>query len=96
MNTNFLNSVTNFLKKRTLEIIGLSLILSCSALIVSFATYSPSDPSFVYGEFDKKINNLLGIYGSAVSDFLLQSFGIISFFIVITIMSGFKILISKN
>ena len=97
MNTNFLNSVTNFLKKRTLEIIGLSLILSCSALIVSFATYSPSDPSFVYGEFDKKINNLLGIYGSAVSDFLLQSFGIISFFIVITIMSwGFKILISKE
>ena len=50
MNTNFLNSLTNFLKKRTFEFIGLLLISLGIALSISFATYSPGDPSFVYGE----------------------------------------------
>ena len=59
MNTNFLNSLTNFLKKRTFEFIGLVLISLGIALTISFATYSPSDPSFVYGETGANINNFL-------------------------------------
>ena len=57
MNTNFLNSVANFIKKRTFELMGLILIFVGIALSISFATYSPSDPSLVYGEkkyVDKK------------------------------------------
>ena len=50
MNTNIYNNVTNFIKKRTFEFIGLLLILSSLALTISFITYSPNDPSFVYGE----------------------------------------------
>ena len=50
MNTNFLDSVTNFLKKRTFELLGLILILSSVALAIAFTTYSPEDPSFVYGD----------------------------------------------
>ncbi len=97
MNTNFLNSLTNFLKKRTFEFLGLLLISLGIALTISFATYSPSDPSFVYGESSTNIKNFFGIYGSKISDFLLQSFGLISFLILLTLISwGFKLIFDKE
>ena len=97
MNTNFLNSLTNFLKKRTFEFVGLVLISLGIALTISFATYSPSDPSFIYGDSNSNIKNFFGIYGSKVSDFLLQSFGLISFLILATLVSwGLKLFIDKE
>ena len=97
MNTNFLNSLTNFLKKRTFEFVGLLLISLGLALSISFATYSPSDPSLIYGDSSSNIKNFFGIYGSKVSDFLLQSFGLISFLILLTLISwGFKLIIDKK
>ena len=97
MNTNFLNSLTNFLKKRTFEFVGLLLISLAIALTISFATYSPSDPSLVYGESSSNIKNFFGIYGSKVSDFLLQSFGLISFLVLITLISwGLKLMFEKE
>ena len=82
MNTNFLNSVTNFLKKRTFELLGLILILTGIALAISFATYAPEDPSFIYGDSNIEIKNFFGIYGSSIADFLLQSFGLASFLLL--------------
>jgi len=97
MNANFLNSVTNFLKKRTFELLGLLLIFIGIALSVSFITYSPNDPSFVYGENNTNIKNFFGIYGSIISDFLLQSFGITSFLILVTMISwGINLLLKKE
>ncbi len=97
MNTNFLNSLTNFLKKRTFEFVGLILISLGIALTISFATYSPSDPSLIYGQSSSNIKNFFGIYGSKVSDFLLQSFGLISFLILATLISwGLKLFIEKE
>ena len=97
MNANFLNSVTNFLKKRTFELLGLLLIFIGIALSVSFITYSPNDPSFVYGESSTNIKNFFGIYGSIISDFLLQSFGITSFLILVTMISwGINLLLKKE
>ena len=97
MNANFLNSVTNFLKKRTFELVGLLLIFIGVALSVSFITYSPNDPSFVYGESNANIKNFFGIYGSIISDFLLQSFGIISFLILVTMISwGINLFLKKE
>ena len=97
MNANFLNSVTNFLKKRTFELVGLLLIFIGIALSVSFITYSPNDPSFVYGESNTNIKNFFGIYGSIISDFLLQSFGIISFLILVTMISwGINLFLKKE
>ena len=97
MNTNFLNSLTNFLKKRTFEFVGLVLISLGIALTISFATYSPSDPSLIYGESNSNIKNFFGIYGSKGSDFLLQSFGLISFLILATLISwGLKLIIEKE
>ena len=82
MNTNFLNSVTNFIKKRTFELLGLILIFTSVGLSIAFITYSPEDPSFIYGNTDFKIQNFFGIYGSSIADFLLQSFGLVSFLLL--------------
>ena len=74
MNTNFLNSLTNFLKKRTFEFVGLLLIFLGIALTISFATYSPSDPSLIYGQSSSNIENFFGVYGSKISDFFVTKF----------------------
>ncbi|OUX36190.1 MAG: DNA translocase FtsK [Candidatus Pelagibacter sp. TMED273] len=97
MNTNFLNSLTNFLKKRTFELLGLILILACIALAISFATYTPDDPSFIYGDSNVEIKNFFGIYGSSVADFLLQSFGLASFLLLANFLFwGINLLIKKE
>ena len=97
MNTNFYISVTNFLKKRTFELLGLSLILLGLILSVSFVTYTPEDPTLIYGNEEFPIKNLLGFYGSSISDFLLQSFGLISFLLLITFFSwGLNLILNKD
>ncbi len=97
MNTNFLNSVTNFLKKRTFELLGLILILTGIALAISFATYAPEDPSFIYGDSNIEIKNFFGIYGSTIADFLLQSFGLVSFLLLANfIFWGISLLTKKE
>ncbi len=97
MNTNFFNSVTNFLKKRTFEFIGLILISTSIGLAIAFTTYSPEDPSFVYGNRDFEIKNFFGIYGSSIADFLLQSFGLVSFLILANFLFwGVNLIIQKE
>ena len=97
MNTNFLNSVTNFLKKRTFEFIGLILISTSIGLAIAFTTYSPQDPSFLYGDRDFEIKNFFGIYGSSIADFLLQSFGLVSFLILANFLFwGINLIIQKE
>ena len=97
MNNKFLNIVANFLKKRTFEFMGFVLIFLSILLSISFLTYSPSDPSFIYGENNVSVSNYFGIYGSMISDFLLQSFGVISFLLLITILSwGIRLVLKKN
>ncbi len=97
MNSNIYSNVANFIKKRTFELIGLLLILSSLALTISFITYSPTDPSFVYGDESKIIKNFFGIYGGIVSDFLLQSFGLIAFLVLVTFISwGLTLIIKKE
>jgi DNA segregation ATPase FtsK/SpoIIIE, S-DNA-T family len=97
MNTNFLNSVTNFLKKRTFEFIGLILISTGIGLAIAFTTYSPEDPSFVYGDREFEIKNFFGIYGSSIADFLLQSFGLVSFLILANFLFwGINLIIKKE
>ncbi len=97
MNSNIYNNLGNFLKKRAFELLGLLLICAGIGLSISFITYSPNDPSFIYSSEKNIIENFFGIYGSIVSDFLLQSFGLISFLLLITIISwGLNLLIKKE
>ena len=69
MNTNFLDSVTNFLKKRTFELLGLILVLSSVALAIAFTTYSPEDPSFIYGDRTLRSRIFLGFMVAALQIF---------------------------
>ncbi len=97
MNTNFLDSVTNFLKKRTFELLGLILVLTSVALAIAFTTYSPEDPSFIYGDKNFEIQNFFGIYGSSIADFLLQSFGLASFLLLLNFLFwGLDLIIKKE
>ena len=97
MNTNFLNSVTNFIKKRTFELLGLILVFTSVGLTIAFTTYSPEDPSFVYGDREFVVQNFFGIYGSSIADFLLQTFGLTSFLLLATFLFwGISLIIKKE
>jgi len=90
-------NITDFLKKRAIELFGLVLILSGLLLSISFFSYSPNDPTFIHGPQNVAINNLLGIYGGLIADFLLQSFGLGAFLFLITItIWGISLIIKKK
>ena len=90
-------NITDFLKKRSIELVGLTLISTALLLAISFFSYSPNDPTIIYGDINVTINNLLGVYGGLVADFLLQSFGLAAFLILITLIAwGFSLLVKKE
>ena len=53
--------------------------------MLALISYSPNDPNFIYPK-NQEINNILGINGSIGADFLLQSIGLISYFLPITLI----------
>ena len=90
-------NIRDFLKVRTIELVGLFLIFLSILLAISFFSYSPSDPSAVIGTEVVDINNWLGIYGSLVADFLLQSFGLGAFLFLFTILIwGISLIVKKE
>ena len=82
MNSQILTKINNFVKNRLIELLGVVLILVSIFLLASIVSYSPSDPNFIYTSENTEIKNVTGFYGSVVSDFLLQSFGLVSFLLV--------------
>ena len=77
------SKISSFFNKRIIEIIGLLIVLLSFFLLLSLLTYYSEDQYFSSQE-NIKIHNLLGSYGSFVSDLILQSFGIISFLLFVT------------
>ena len=82
MNYQILKKINNFIKNRLIELLGFLLILISIFLLASIVSYSPSDPNFIYTPENTEIKNIGGFYGSVISDFLLQSLGLISIFLV--------------
>jgi len=92
----FTSSITNFIIKRVIELFGVVLIILSILLFAALLTYSPQDPNFVFSN-NNNINNILGFKGSIVSDFFLQSIGLISFLVSLTIFfTGTNIIIKKK
>ena len=90
-------NIKDFLRKRTIELIGLALIATALLLAISFFSYSPNDPIFIHGDENTAINNILGIYGSLIADFLLQSFGVSAFLFLVTIAAwGLSLIVKKE
>tara|TARA_B100001057_G_scaffold34149_1_gene30981 strand:- start:1096 stop:3219 length:2124 start_codon:yes stop_codon:yes gene_type:complete len=85
-----------FLTNRLIEIIGIIISIFGFLLLISLITYSPSDPNFIFSD-NIEVENLLGFQGSYVSDFFLQSLGLISFLIPLTFLfSGINIFKQKK
>ena len=90
------NSLLNFAIKKLAEILGILIFLAGLMLFLSLATYSPSDPNFIFQE-KTEIKNLLGFQGSFVSDLFFQSVGLIAYLISATlIMTGINIVKTKE
>ena len=90
------NSITIFVIKRLIEIVGFIISFLGILLLLALITHSPQDPNFIFPS-DTKINNLLGFYGSYTSDLFFQSVGLISFMISISfIFIGINIFKNKD
>ena len=90
------NSSLIFITNRLIEILGLIVSIFSLLLFLALISYSPSDPNFIFSE-NTEIKNFLGYQGSYISDFFLQSFGIISFLIPISyFFSGINIFKKKE
>ena len=83
MNSQILIKVNNFAKSRLIEFLGILLVVTGIFIFVSIVSYSPSDPNFIYTPENTNIKNIGGFYGSVVSDFLLQSIGLISLLVIL-------------
>ena len=58
-------------------------MLASLFILASIITYTPSDPNFIYTPESVEIENFGGFYGSTISDFFLQSIGLISILLII-------------
>ncbi len=92
----FADKSLEFTVKRLAETVGIALILISLILVTSLLSYSPDDPNFIF-QNQNKINNLLGLKGSYISDLFFQTIGLISFLIPITIFfTGLNIFKTKK
>ena len=82
MSAQILIKINNFIRNRLIEFLGVLLIFVSIFFLASIVSYSPSDPNFIYTSENTEIKNIGGFYGSVISDFLLQSLGLISIFLV--------------
>jgi DNA segregation ATPase FtsK/SpoIIIE, S-DNA-T family len=97
MKSEILIKINNFIKNRLIEIFGIAITLTGIFLLVSIFTYSPSDPNFIYNPENTEIKNFGGLYGSIISDFLLQSLGLISILLSLNFLYwGLKIITKKK
>ncbi len=93
---NIFEKSADFTIKRIIEIFGIILIIFSILLLLSFASYSPEDPNFIFNS-EKEIENILGFRGSYTSDIFFQSFGLIAYLIPVTlIFTGIYIFRSKK
>ena len=96
MNYLIFTKINNFIKNRLVEFLGVLLVFFSIFLLASIISYSPSDPNFIYTPENTEIKNIGGFYGSVISDFLLQSLGLISIFLVINFFYwGIKLITEK-
>ena len=90
------NSVLFFTIKRLIELSGIIISFFGLLLLTSLITYSPDDPNFIFPD-NTKVQNLLGIQGSYISDFFFQSVGLIAYLIPLTyIFTGINIFKKKE
>ena len=97
LNKNIYGNTLDFFKKRFIELFGLLLISFFLLFCYSLINYSPEKSTLIY-----KPNQVIAVdvatnYLNHFADFFLQSFGLISFLIAVSILSwGINLLINKR
>ena len=93
---NIARKALEFTINRLIEIFGILISIVGLLFLISLISYSAEDPNFIFPK-ETEIKNLLGFYGSYISDLFFQSFGLISYLIPLTlIFSGINIFKSKD
>ncbi len=93
---NYINKIANFTLNRVSELLGISLILMSILLFISFVSYHPEDPNFIFPE-GTEIKNTLGFRGSYIADIFFQSIGLITLLIPFSLFfTGIAIAINKK
>ena len=90
------NYAINFGVNRTIEILGMGIVIIGILLLISLISFSPDDPNFIFPN-NTKIKNILGFQGSFVADIFFQSFGAITLLIPFSlILSGLNLILNKK
>ncbi len=94
---NIYYNTVEFFKKRFIELFGLALVSIFVAFSYSLIIYSPEKPTLLYQDGLEATANIFYLYSNIVADFFLQSFGLISFLIAISLLSwGISLIINKK
>ncbi len=96
LNSGIFVSITNFIKRRLIEFFGLILITFFLLYTFALISYSAENSTLIYNADNLDVN-FFYYYSNIIADFFLQSFGLISFLIGISIFSwGLNLVASKK
>ena len=97
LNKNIYGNTLDFFKKRFIELFGLLLISFFLLFCYSLINYSPEKSTLIYKPNQVITVDVATNYLNHFADFFLQSFGLISFLIAVSILSwGINLLINKR
>ena len=97
INKDIFYNTLDFFKKRIVELCGLILISVFGVFSYSLVNYSPSNETLIYKIDEEVTGDLFEIYLNMSADFFLQSFGLISFLIALSILSwGVSLIFNKG
>ena len=97
INKDIYSHTLDFFKKRIVEVCGLILISVFGVFSYSLINYSPNNETLIYKIDEEVTGGLFEIYSNMSADFFLQSFGLISFLIALSIFSwGISLIFNKR
>ena len=97
LDKNIYNNTLDFFKRRFIELFGLLLVSLFFIFSYSLFSYSPENSTLIYKIDSSETGIIFQKYLSIIADFFLQSFGLISFLIAISILSwGVSLIVNKT
>ena len=97
INKDIYGHTLDFFKKRIVEVCGLILISIFGVFSYSLINYSPKNQTLIYRIDEHRNSGFFEIYSNISADFFLQSFGLISFLIALSILSwGISLIFNKK
>ena len=97
LNSGLFGNIANFIKRRLIEFFGLILITFFFLYTLALVNYSAENSTLIYKADNSDTPSIFHYYSNAIADLFLQSFGLISFLIGVSIFSwGINLIIGKK